>query len=76
MHHLVEPRDGIFVKGYRFLSFTKKYGKNIGKNKGKNLNGKYCQKLHDHAKKSTTDTIQLLHKSNLKNSRSNGRFNR
>ena len=51
-------------------------GKNIGKNKGKNLNGKYCQKLHDHAKKSATDTIQLLHKSNLKNSRSNGRFNR
>ena len=26
-----KPRDGIFVKGYGFLSFIKKMGRNIGK---------------------------------------------
>ena len=26
-----QPRDRIFVKGYRFLSFDKNMGKNIGK---------------------------------------------
>ena len=30
--HSVQPRDGIFVKGYGFLSFTKNMGKNIDKN--------------------------------------------
>ena len=30
--YLVQPRDQIFVKGYRFLSFGKNMGKNIGKN--------------------------------------------
>ena len=33
----IEPRNQIFVKGCRFLSFAK----NIGKNIGKNLNGTY-----------------------------------
>ena len=34
----VQPKDGIFVKGYRFLSFAKKnMGKNIGKNISKSL---------------------------------------
>ena len=33
----IEPRNQIFVKGCRFLSFAK----NIGKNTGKNLNGTY-----------------------------------
>ena len=33
----IEPRNRIFVKGCRFLSFAK----NIGKNIGKNLNGTY-----------------------------------
>ena len=37
----IEPRDQIFVKGYRFLSLAKTMSKNIGKNIGKNLSSKY-----------------------------------
>ena len=33
----VQPRDGIPVKGYGFLSFAKNMGKNVGKNISKNL---------------------------------------
>ena len=40
MRSSVQPRDGVFVKGYGFLSFAK----NIGKNISKNLSGKYSQK--------------------------------
>ena len=36
-HYSIKPRNRIFVKGCRFLSFAK----NIGKNIGKNLNGTY-----------------------------------
>ena len=50
VHYSVQHRDRIFVKGYRFFSFAKNVGKNIGKNISKNLNGKYSQKLLDHAK--------------------------
>ena len=57
----VEPRDQIFVKGYKFLSFSK----NIGKNVIKNLSGKYSpcmlavrQKLLNHAKQSATDVTK------------------
>ena len=46
----VQPRDRIFVKAYRFLSFAKNVGKNIGKNISKNLNGKYSKKLLDDTK--------------------------
>ena len=39
--NLVQPRDRILVKGYRFLSFVenmeKKFGKNISRNIGVNL---------------------------------------
>ena len=28
---LIEPRDLIFVKGYKFMSFSKTMGKSIGK---------------------------------------------
>ena len=42
------------VKGYGFLSFAKKMGKN--------LNNKYCQKRLDSAKKSATDTIKTASK--------------
>ena len=52
MSYSVQPRDQIFVKGYRFLSFAKNMGKNIGRNISKNLSGKYSHKLLDHAKKS------------------------
>ena len=68
----VQPRDRIFVKGgYRFLSFAKKMGKNIGKNIPKNLNGKYSQKLLDHAKQSAIDPFKTGSKSNSKNNKSN-----
>ena len=41
MRYLVQPRDRIFVKGYRFLSFAKNMGKNVGKNISKSLSSKY-----------------------------------
>ena len=31
MCYWVQPRDQVFVKGYRFLSFVKKMGKTSGK---------------------------------------------
>ena len=37
MRYSIEPRDGIHVKGYGFLSFAK--------NIGKNLSDKYGQKF-------------------------------
>ena len=58
MHYSVQPRYRIFVKGYGFLSFAKNMGKNIGKNISKYLNGKYSQKLLDHAKKFATDALK------------------
>ena len=42
------------VKGYGFLSFAKKMGKN--------LNNKYSQKRLESAKKSATDTIKTASK--------------
>ena len=54
MRYSIEPRDGIYVKGYGFLSFAK--------NTGKNLSNKYSQKLIDTAKKSTTDAIKTASK--------------
>ena len=54
MRYSIEPRDGIYVKGYGFLSFAK--------NMGKSLSNKYGQKLLDSAKKSTTDTIKTASK--------------
>ena len=41
MPYSVQPRNKIFLKGYRFLSFSKTMGKNIGKNISKNLSDKY-----------------------------------
>ena len=58
----VQPRDRIFVKGYRFLFFDKNMGRNIGKNTIKNLSSKYSQKPLDHAKQSTADTIKTASK--------------
>ena len=54
MRYSVEPRDGIYVKGYEFLYFAK--------NMGKNLSNKYGQKLLDTAKKSTTDAMKTSSK--------------
>ena len=63
MIYSVEPKDRIYVKGYRFLSFAKKMSKH--------LSNKYSQKLFDSAKKSTVDAMNCFKKSNSKNSRSN-----
>ena len=54
MRYSIEPRDRLYVKGYRFLSFAK--------NMGKRLSNKYGQKLLDSAKKSTTDAIKTASK--------------
>ena len=54
MRYSIEPRDRIYVKGYRFLSFAK--------NMGKRLSNKYGQKLLDSAKKSTTHAIKTASK--------------
>ena len=40
------------------MSFPKNLGKNISINRSKNLNGKYSQKLLDHAKKSGTGAFK------------------
>ena len=61
-HYSVQPRDRIFVQGYRFLSFARNKGKNVGKNVCKNLSSKYSQKLLDHAKQSATDTPKTASK--------------
>ena len=54
MRYLIEPRDRIYVKGYRFLS--------IAKNMGKSLSTKYGQKRLDSAKQSTSDAIKTASK--------------
>ena len=66
MRYSVQSRNQIIVKGYEFLSFTKKMGKRFGKNISKNLSGKYSQKLDheqvDHAKQYLTDTLETTSK--------------
>ena len=58
----VQPRDRIFLKSYRFLSFAKRMGRNIGKDISKNVSSKYSQKLLDHAKQSATDALKTASK--------------
>ena len=69
----IEPRYGIFVKGYGFLSFAKNLSKNNGKNISKNLSSKYSQNLLDHDKKSATDALKVAiqKKNNKKKNRRN-----
>ena len=50
MRYSIEPRNGVYVKGYGFLSLAK------------NLSNKYSQKLIDTAKKSTTDALKTASK--------------
>ena len=52
--YLIEPRDRIFVKGYKFLSFAKIIGKN--------LSGKYSQIFLDHAKQFVIDAVKTASK--------------
>ena len=58
MRYLIEPRDGIYVRGNGFLSFAK--------GMSKSLSNKYGQKLLDSAKRSTTDAIKTASKKQLK----------
>ena len=58
MRYSIEPQDGIYVKGYGFLSFAKKMGKS--------LSNRYGQKLFDSAKKSTTGEIKQHQKEQFK----------
>ena len=55
----VQPKDRIFVKGYRFLSSARNMDKNVGKNISKHLISKYCQKTLDQKR---TGEIKLLTK--------------
>ena len=53
----VQPSDG-FLKGCRFLSFTKK----MGRYKSKSFSGKYNQKPLDHAKQPAIDVLKTASK--------------
>ena len=66
MYHSIEPRNQIFVKGYRFLSFAKNMNTNIGKNKSKILSDKYSQKLLNHPKQFVTETLKTASKRAIK----------
>ena len=55
MRYSIEPKDGIYVQGYRFLSFAKNMGTHLSNNCG--------QKVLDAANKSTTDVIKTASKS-------------
>ena len=61
-HYSVQPRDRIFVKSFRFLSFAKNCLRIIGKNISKNLSSKYGHKILDHAKQSATDALKTASK--------------
>ena len=54
-----EPRDQIFVKGYRFLSLAKNMGKNIGKDISKNLSDKY--KVSKNSQLNNSETVKCEH---------------
>ena len=62
MKYSVQPRDQIFGKRYRFLSFAKNNSENIGKNISKILRGKHSQKLLDHCKQSATNVFKTASK--------------
>ena len=54
MRYSIDPKDGIYIKGYGFLSFAKSMGKNLSR--------KHSKKLLDSAKKSTTGPIKTASK--------------
>ena len=58
MRYLIEPKDRIYLKGFRFLS--------LAKNMGKTLSNNYSQKFLDSAKKSTKDAIKTASKRAIK----------
>ena len=50
MRYSIEPRDGVYVKGYGFMSFAR------------SMRNKYVKKLVDTPKKSATDAIETASK--------------
>ena len=58
MRYSVELKDRIYVRESGFLSFAE--------NMGNNLSNKYCPKLLDSAKKSTTGAIKTASKEQFK----------
>ena len=54
MRYSIQPRDRIYLKRYRFLSFAK--------NMGKSLTDKDGQNLWDNAKKFSTDAKKTTRK--------------
>ena len=62
-HLLVQPRDRIFVKGYRFFLFAKNMVRKIGKI----VSGYYSNKLLYHAKESSTYVLKTASKITIQN---------
>ena len=62
-HLLVQSRDRIFVKGYKFFSFAKNMVRKIGKI----LSGYYSKKLLYHAKESSTYALKTTSKMTIQN---------
>ena len=60
---LVQPRDRIFVKGYKFFSFVKNMVRKIGKI----VSGYYSNKLLYHAKESSTYALKTASKMTIQN---------
>ena len=58
MRYSIEPWDGVYVKGYGFLSFAKSMTKNSS--------NKHSQNLFNTAKKSTRDAIKTTSKGQFK----------
>ena len=54
----VQPKDWLFVKDYRFLSFAKNMSMNVGKNVNNNLSSKLSQELLPHAKWLAKDALK------------------
>ena len=54
----VQPRNRIFAKGYRFLSFAR----NMIKTTIKKLSRKYSKKLPDHTNQSASDALKTVSK--------------
>ena len=71
--YLVQPSDGIFVKGYGVSSFTKDMVTNIGNNISYILSSKYspgllaaCQEILDRVKQSGTVALKTASKTAIR----------
>ena len=78
MRYSLEPTYKIYVKGYGFLSFTRKFGDKYGTklmNTAKEIGiSRYAKKIIDTTKK-LLKLLKLLVKNGLKKCRSCWRFN-